>query len=214
MNNNYLLIIALFGLLVGCATETVPATNIYTLSPRWSKQWSNKHETQQRKQKTQHQTVKNTGHIVLKLAPVNATRLYNNTSIIYINTRYSRNSYAYSRWSDAPVILLQAVFQQALEKSRLFAAVLPPASISKARLILESTLFDFSQHITDKQHSSGVISIRFYLVNNVTRQVIKSRQFMATAPAPTNNAQGAVMALNKAATIISHQLVQWLDQAE
>ena len=182
-------------LLAGCATQSVPAASVYTLSAP---------------QQAMAAPARNEQQAVLKLAPVNAARVYHSTGMLYSDAPHARNSYAYSRWSDAPVVLLQTLLQDQLERSGQFAAVLPPVSSAKADLLLESTLFDFSQHIDTDGSAAGVISMRFYLVDNATRKVIKTGQFVASVPAATKDAQGAVTALNKAAAIISRDLVQWL----
>ena len=106
--------------------------------------------------------------------------------------------------------MLLAVFQQAIEMSGNFKAVLPTASRARPDLLLESTLFDFSHHINENGTSSGVIRISVNLVDNRTRQVIANKVLSASVPASKQNAAAAVEALNKAAASIVGQLLDWL----
>ncbi len=184
-------------LLAGCVTKTVPPASIYTISPEWDSS------------KAQEETGKKNSTII-KMASVRGTRALTGTEILYTDARYGQNSYAYSRWSDAPVRLLQILFQVALEESGRFGAVVPPASASEADLLLESTLFDFSHHIKDDGTSEGVVRVRFYVIDNTTKTVTATKEFVSKVPASSQNAQGAASALNKAATNVARNLVAWL----
>ena len=181
----------------GCTGKIVPPADIYTISAEWEQS------------KTAAQEVKKSA-IIIKLDPVRASHAFGTTAILYSKTRFDRNSYAYSRWSDAPVRLLQILFQADLEESGRFGAVIPSTSASEADFLLESTLYDFSHHINGDETSDGVVRIRFYLVNNITKKVTATKEFMSRVPAATLNARGAAVALNTAAINISHELTHWL----
>lgn len=199
MKNSFYMIFVLFCLLTGCATQSVPSADIYTISPEWGES-SVRAEGEEK------------GRLVIKLAPVRATRAFVGSEIIYTDEQYDWNSYAYSRWSDAPVRLLQTLFQVALEKSDLFGAVLPPTSVSEAELLLESTLLDLSHHIKDDGTSEGVVRVRFYLINNSTKTVTATKEFVSRVPASSQSAQGAAGALNKAAINVAGDLTRWLTE--
>lgn len=197
MNNKFYIILVSFLLLSGCIRNNVPPADIYTLSPKWSDI------------RTGTEIKKNTPFII-KIAPVRATQALIGSEIFYTDARYVQNSYAYSRWNDSPVKLLQILFQVSIEESRLFKAVIPPSSISKSDFLLESTLLELNHHIKGDGSSEGVIRIRFYLIDNATRTIMTTKEFVSKIPATTKNAKGAVEALNKAASNISHGLVNWL----
>ena len=197
MKNSFYMIFVLFFLLAGCVTKSVPPAHIYTISP----ERGDSRAPAEREKKCS---------LIIKLAPVRATRALTGTEILYTDARYGWNSYAYSRWSDAPVKLLQTYFQVALEESGQFGAVVPPTSVSEADLLLESTLLDLSHHIKDNGTSEGVVRVRFYVIDNTTRTVTATKEFASRVPASSQNAQGAASALNKAAKNIAHDLVSWL----
>jgi len=197
MKNSFYMIFVLFCLLAGCATKSVPPADIYTISP----EWGDSRAQAEREKKSP---------LIIKLALVRGTRAFTGTEILYTDARYGQNSYAYSRWSDAPVRLLQTVFQVALEENGRFGDVVPPTSVSKADLLLESTLLDFSHHIKGDGTSEGVVRVRFYLIDNMTKTVTATKEFASRVPASSQNAQGAVSALNKAATNVARNLVSWL----
>ena len=197
MKNSFYMIFVLFCLLAGCVTKSVAPADIYTISPEWG---DSRVQTEREKKSP----------LIIKLAPVRATRAFTGAEIIYTDARHGRNSYAHSRWSDAPVRLLQTLFQVALEENGRFGAVVPSTSASEADLLLESTLFDFSHHINDDGTSDGVVRVRFYLIDNTTKTVTATKEFVSRVPASSPNAKSAAAALNKAATNVARDLVSWL----
>jgi len=181
----------------GCTGKSVPPADIYTISAQWEKSGTPAPEEK-----------KNT--IIIQLAPIRASKVFGTTAMLYSKAQYDQNSYAYSRWSDAPVRLLHILFQAALEESGRFGAVIPPTSASEAEFLIESTLYDFSHHINEDETSDGVVRIRFYLVNNTTKKVTSTEEFVSRVPAATLNSRGAAVALNKASANVACDLTSWL----
>lgn len=199
INKNWLLLAVLLIGVTGCAGEKLPAASTYTLSPELNTF-----------QAVNTQQIKPAG--ILMLERIQSSQLFNSREIIYRDTGYRQSSYAYSRWSDSPAAMLLLIFQEALEKSGYYAAVVPYSSQSRSDFLLESTLLDFSHQINDDRTSDGVIRMRFTLIDNNTNRVIASRDFVATVPvAAPINAGGAVVALNQAVTVITQEMIEWLE---
>ena len=150
---------------------------------------------------------------ILKMGRIRASRIFKDTGIVYTDASHGRNAYAYSRWADAPVDMLQVVFLDALQGGGRFRAVVAQDSPVRADRLLEATLLDFSHHLIDEGRSEGRIRIRFHLIGPDGR-VIDSREFSATAPAPTMTAGGAVEALNRATAEVANRLVEWLGREQ
>lgn len=183
--------------LASCSFHKVPPSDIYTILPDFRKSSSTA-------------TVEKKSRPVIKLAPIRASRTFTGTDIVYSTTKYEQNSYAYSRWSDAPVKLLPLLFQTALEATGNFGAVIGSPSTAKVDFLLESTLTDFSHHIHDGNFSEGIISIRFYLINTATKAVTATREFRSQVPTSAPNAGDGAAALNQAANTVAHDLAAWL----
>lgn len=198
-NRGLLLLIMLLTVLTGCVTERLPPTSTYNLYPDLNVF----HPLKDTEQRTRD---------ILKLGRISSTSAFSGTDIVYSDMRYGQNSYAYSRWSDSPANMLLVIFQEALEKSGGYMAVVPYSSQSRTDLLLESTLIDFSQHINDDGTSNGTVRMRFNLIDNRIKRVIASRDFVTRAPASSVNAIGAVVALNKAVADLTKELVEWLGQ--
>jgi cholesterol transport system auxiliary component len=181
--------------------ENIPPADIYTISS----EWNGGIEPMQRIPVSDQ---------FIKLTPIRATGALTGTEIIYTDVQYGRNSYAFSRWNDSPVRLLQTLFQVGLEQSGLFRAVIPSTSTAQAALLLESTLLNFSHQIKNGKTSEGIIRVRFYLIDNKSKRVKATREFVSRIPANSQNAQGAVVALNQAATSVAQDLVDWLAEPD
>lgn len=200
--NHSLFLSALILLLSGCIGKTVPSADVYILSPQWNASHNSTAPCRM-------------DPLSIKLAPIRADNALKNTDILYSDSQYKLNAYAYSRWHDSPVNMLQTVLQSALDQCTLFQAVFPATSTAQATLRLETTLYDLSHHLNQNEVSGshGNIRIRFYLIDARTNQIISTQQFFASSPTPTRDAKGAVIALNNSLTNITDQLVLWLKKS-
>lgn len=200
-NSRIFISILLVLLLQGCALKQLPVTDVYTVAHSLD-EVSNPTTSgiTAKKQRRLH---------TLKLAPMQGVSSFSVTDLIYRDARFGQNKYAYSRWSDAPVRLMQTYFQVALEQSQLFMAVVPPTSVSDSDYLLESVLLDFSQHFKEG-YSQGVIRMHFYLINLHTKKIIAGKEFITIVRASSNNAAGAALALNQGTANIVRDLVSWL----
>ena len=201
MKNNWFMTMGILCMILsGCIGRNIPPADIYTISPP-------------RLIQTRAQTPeKDKRSIIIKLAPIRAARAFAGTEILYSHTRYDMNSYAYSRWSDAPARLLQLLFQDVLTNSGNIFVLLPATSLAGVDFILESTLHDFSHHLNKDGTSDGVMRIRFYLIDNRKKKVTASREFLSTVPVSSCDARGAATALNKTAMNVAGDLTSWLSE--
>ncbi len=200
MHNKFLLFVLFIISIVlsACVSQPAPPVNIYTVSPQWD-------DNKAALQKPNHSK-----KTVLKISPIRSSEAFTSHNIVYSDKHNSRNHYIYSRWSDAPVKLLQILFQVRLEKSGQYKAVLPPGSSARSSRILECTLYDFSHHINNNGSSTAVLRIGCLLIDNNSRRVVASKELASIIPAASENAQGATSALNKAANAVATKLVHWL----
>ena len=142
------------GLLTSCsANKTTPPIEIYTLTPTV-------HQNELQIEAGENES------LIISLSSIRGSRGLMGPEIIYTDTEHGYNSYAYSRWSDSPTRLLELFFQQSLQQ---VVAVVPSGSTSKADLLLEGSLYDFSHHLENDGISSGIVRIRFYLIDNESK---------------------------------------------
>ncbi|MBU4235328.1 MAG: membrane integrity-associated transporter subunit PqiC [Proteobacteria bacterium] len=179
----------------GCTFQNLPPMEVYAIDPGWS-------------QGAPAQTAK-TGPVIIQIAPVRGSDAFSTNDILYTDKRHRQQSYAFSRWRDAPIRSMQTVLEVTLEKSGLFKAVLPPTSVSRADLLLESTLFEFGHLFAEDGSSKGAVRMRFYLVDT-SKRVVASKELVAMMEVVTSDASGATRAINQAALSVASDLVVWL----
>lgn len=172
-----------------------PEIDVYTLSPRIERNQV---------------SIKVKGAVILALSPLRSSRSLMGTDIIYRNSDYSYDSYAYSRWSDSPSQLVELFLQHYLASNQFISAVIPVNSVIQADVILEGILLDFSHHIQKDGISTGRVAIQFNLINNQSKKVLATKVFSAEVVAKPINAKGATAAINQATKKVAEKLNDWL----
>ncbi len=180
-------------LLAGCLTRELPPARLYTLQPPG--------------RLPAVQAASPAG--VLRVAPLRASRPYTTTRLLYTRTGIDREHYAFSRWSDAPVRLLPRLLADALDRSGLFRAVLPPGSTLRGDLELEGSLLDFTVHL-EGERPRAVLEARFLLATARERRVLASRRFRLEVPMDDAGPEAAARGLDRAAERLAGALVRWL----
>lgn len=108
--------------------------------------------------------------------------------------------YADSRWTAPPAELLT----QTLRNRQA-----PAASSNSCLLTLSLESFD---HVFDSPTAShGLVQISASLQQKKSHQVLASRTFQASSPAPTADAAGGVAALSKASDQLAGELLTWAE---
>lgn len=178
---------------------TSPAIDVYTLSPPMQSRASTE--------------TKDPKALILALSAIQSPQGFMGTDIIYRDTDYGFNRYAFSRWSDSPSKLLGSYFQQYLVQSKQLSAVIPVGSRAGADLLLEATLVDFSHHLqAGDARSTAVVSVIFYLINPRDRALLATKQITEKVSVDQENAEYAANAINEASKLVANDLQEWLEQ--
>ncbi len=147
----------------------------------------------------------------LILSPVLGALPLRTQKILYRPSEVALRPYLYSRWEYAPTHMLMIKMIDAISASGLFKAVSYRATGTHGGLYLETTLLDFTQHLSvDGESSKGVVSVMFHLIDGKTRNIIASKKYVIEKPTPSYDAQGAVLALNAASDELCLKLLAWL----
>lgn len=118
-------------------------------------------------------------------------------------------NYQNSEWSNNMRKILQGIFIEVLDESKLFKVVLSNTSSVKEEYRLESMIFAFHHRVRGEE-SHAVVSIQFNLINTETGRLVKSKRFNYKEATPTTDAKGYVNATNVAVSKLSKDLVAWL----
>lgn len=120
-----------------------------------------------------------------------------------------RGVYQNSQWAANMGRLLQGMFIEVLDGSRLFKVVLPDMSTLQENYRLESTIFDF-EHQVRGEGSYAIVSIQFTLINADTGTLAKSKRFSYQERTPTTDAKGYATATNRIMIRLSDDLLKWI----
>ncbi|WP_456451364.1 ABC-type transport auxiliary lipoprotein family protein [Hydrogenimonas sp.] len=178
----------------GCAVKKVPPTQTYTLPP----------PALQSPSKTAQKPLFDT----LKVSVTDPSRLGLSTAIYYLRGERLQ-PYAYNRWAQTPAAMVEKAALLALQNERIARHVLTGASRGRSDHLLELSLLDFTQRFGD-EGSRGRVLLQATLIDAKSREVLKSKLFEATAPAPTDDAAGGVAALGSATKKVMEALTEWL----
>jgi cholesterol transport system auxiliary component len=117
--------------------------------------------------------------------------------IIYVRAPHQPEHFANSEWIDTPPRMLAPLLAPALEGSGAFRAIVLAPSATASELRLDVSIVRL-QHEFFTSPSQVRLTLRAYLVDNKTRQVLAWREFDETAVAPQDSPYGGVIAANAA----------------
>ena len=180
--------------LAGCTTITSPI-QAYTLSPPSG---------------VTLQQLTPQSSLSLKLAGTQAAPSLSGKALLYLTDHQEVGAYLYSRWNDAPGVMIDRVLLASLDNAQLFSTLVPKTSYSNADWLLESTLLSFYHRIHENKTSDAYIDITYALINSKTRKTLASKRFIITSPAISMDAPGGVTALTNATHILSQQCTDWI----
>lgn len=120
-----------------------------------------------------------------------------------------RGIYQNAQWSNNMSRLLQGIFIEVLDRSRLFKVVLSDMSTLEENYRLESTVFDL-EHQVRGADSYAVVSVQFTLINADTGRLAKSKRFSYQERTVTTDAKGYANATDTIMIRLSDDLLKWI----
>lgn len=107
--------------------------------------------------------------------------------IVYKTRRNQMGTYAYHRWSDAPVQLLQEKLVRMLRTSGEYQSVTRSGDPSSGDLLIRGRLYDFTE--VDGDSVSGLVSMEIELFNRKTAKILWTHFYTGTEPVPGKKVQ-------------------------
>lgn len=144
--------------------------------------------------------------------PPHAAAGFDSQRIIYVREPYQLEYFAHSEWVDTPARMIAPSIVAALENTGAFRAVVltPSAAAGDLRLDVEIVRL---QHEFDSSPSRARFTLRAYLVDNDTRQVLAWREFDDAVAAAQADPYGGVMAANSAVQNVMQRLASFCAEA-
>lgn len=147
----------------------------------------------------------------LSVNPPHAASGFDSPRIVYVREAHKLDYFAHSEWVDTPARMLAPLIVATIENSGAFRAVVmtPSAATGDLRLDTEITRL---QHEFGSQPSRVRLTLRAYIVDNTTRQVLAWREFDETVVAASEDPYGGVVAANRAAQTVLEQLADFSNE--
>jgi cholesterol transport system auxiliary component len=134
---------------------------------------------------------------------------FNTTGIAYLQRPHEIKYYAYNEWAEPPSRLLVPLLVQGMEKTNCWATVAQPATAVRADYRLDTEILNWQQEFFP--NSSRVrLALKAQLVDAQKREVISARRFEIVEEAPSDDAYGAVVGINRAAARLLKEIAQWI----
>lgn len=144
--------------------------------------------------------------------PPHAAAGFDSHRIIYVREPHQLEYFAHSEWVDTPARMVAPSIVAALENTRAFRAVVMTPSAAAGDLRLDVEILRL-QHEFDITPSRVRFTLRAYLVDNETRQVLAWREFDETVAAGQADPYGGVVAANGAVQNVMQRLASFCAEA-
>ena len=190
--------IVLFSLIVsGCSLQTsVPAASKYMLTVNV---------------KSDVVATSNFSEKVVRIGQMESSTILNSRSIYYDTDEGRSYSYTKARWMESIPKQLTSLLMLSVTKTEIFKDVLPSRSLAKNDLILESSIYTFSQTIHEVGTSTLQITMKVRLVEQYSRNIIASKLFEFKEDGVSGDSEGVVTGYNMLTTKLLEAINRWLE---
>lgn len=148
----------------------------------------------------------------LIVSPPHAAAGFDSQHIIYVRESHQLEYYAHNEWIDTPARMVAPLIVAAIESSGTFHAVVLTPSAADGDLRLDTEIIRL-QHELGSQPSRVRFTLRAYVVDNTTRQVLAWREFDEAVAVQSDHPYSAVVAANRAVQLALEHLSSFCTEA-
>ncbi len=143
--------------------------------------------------------------------PPTADAGFDSPHMIYQREPGRLQRFAASEWVDPPARMLAPLLVSAAQASGVYRAVAMSPGASSGERRLDTEILRLQQEF-DQQPSRVRFRLRAWLVDDKSRRVVATRDFEASASAPTEDPAGGVRAANIAVQSVMRDLARFLQE--
>lgn len=140
--------------------------------------------------------------------PPRAAPGYTSQRIVYVREAHQLEYYAHSEWVDSPARMIAPLIVATVGNSGSFRAVVLTPSAAHGELRLDTEIVRL-QHDLSRAPSGVRFTLRAYILDNTTRQVLAWHEFDETVAAASEDPYGGVVAANRAVHTVLEQLANF-----
>jgi cholesterol transport system auxiliary component len=147
----------------------------------------------------------------LIINPPHAAAGFDSQRIIYVRKAHQLEYFAHSEWVDTPARMIVPLIVTTIEGSGAFRAVILTPSAATGDLRLDTEILRLQQDF-GSQPSQVRFTLRAYVVDDTTRQVLAQREFDASVAAADDNPRSGVEAANRAVHEVLESLAEFCSE--
>jgi cholesterol transport system auxiliary component len=136
---------------------------------------------------------------------------FDSKHIIYVREPHQLEYYAHNEWVDTPARMLGPLVIDAVESSGAFRAVVLMPSAVAGNLRLETEIVRL-QHELGSHPGRVRFTLRAYIVDNTTREMLAWREFDETITTLSENPYGMVVAANRVVQSVLEHLANFCSE--
>jgi ABC-type uncharacterized transport system auxiliary subunit len=150
---------------------------------------------------------------VLRVGQMESSALLGGRSIYYEVENGRSYSYTKARWLESVPQQLTNLIMISLTKTEIFKDVIPYRSLAKNDLILETSLYTFTQTIHEDGNSTLKVAMKVRLVEQYNRKIIANRLFELKKEGVKGNSEGATDGYLELSEELLREINRWLKES-
>ncbi len=150
---------------------------------------------------------------VLRVGRMESSALLAGRSIHYEVENGRSYSYTKARWLESVPQQFTNLIMISLTKTEIFKDVIPFRSLAKNDLILETSLYAFTQTIHEDGSSTLTITMKVRLVEQYSRKIIENRLFELKKEGVSGNSEGAADGYQQLSDELLTEINSWLQES-
>jgi len=132
--------------------------------------------------------------VSLVVGRINGAEMFQDTPIAYRSGANEIGTYQYSRWAEAPVVLVKANLIRTLRASGEYQSVNELGSTSDGQFVVRGRLYNFEE--VDGASITGLVSMEFDLYDRKTGKIVWTHYYSQSEPVQSKEMTAVVAALD------------------
>lgn len=150
---------------------------------------------------------------VVRLGLIESSVLLSGRNIYYSTDDAQSFSYTKARWIEPLNNQLANLIEQSITKREIFKEVIPIRSLARNDLMLESSIYDFSQKIHADGTTTLRLSMKFVLMQQYERTIVATKFFDISHDEKEGNIEGALKGYNILVKQLLEETNSWLEES-
>lgn len=150
---------------------------------------------------------------VLRLGMIENSPLLDSRNIYYSTDSGQTYDYTKARWIEPVSQQLASLIETSITRKAIFKDVIPLRSLAKNDLLLESSIYDFSQTIHEDGSTTLHLSMKFVLLQQYERTIVATKFIELQQNENEGNIVGALKGYNLLAARLLQEMNSWLEES-